>query len=77
MPDKSKDAAPVSRASQERARDEVAKQIIAAERERSDAKTAKLRALRLAKEAADRAAAAAAPQPAGTRRRKKPRQNPE
>ena len=77
MPAKSKEAAPASRASQERTRDEVAKQIIAEERVRSDAKTAKLRALRLAKEAADRETAATTPPPAGARRRKKPRQNPE
>lgn len=40
-------------------RGEVIKQEIAREREKVDAKTAKLRALRLAKEAADRAAGVA------------------
>jgi len=38
-------------------RDEIAKQEIAKERKKSDEKTAKLRALRLAKEAEDKAAA--------------------
>ena len=42
-------------------RDSLVKQIIAAERAAVEAKTAKLRALRLTKEAADREAAAAAP----------------
>jgi hypothetical protein len=45
-------------------RDAAVKHEIAQERAVSDAKTAKLRALRLAKEEADREAAAAAPQPA-------------
>jgi len=42
-------------------RDSLVKQMIAAERAAVDAKTAKLRALRLAKEEADRQAAAANP----------------
>lgn len=41
-------------------------QIIAAERAEVDARTAKLRALRLAKEEADRIAAANAPKPEAT-----------
>lgn len=44
-------------------RDATVKQMIAAERAAVDAKTAKLRALRLAKEEADRVAAANAPPP--------------
>jgi hypothetical protein len=47
-------------------RDEAIKQDIAKEQAKVDAKTAKLRALRLAKEAADREAAAASPQAAPT-----------
>jgi hypothetical protein len=42
-------------------RDMQVKQLIDSERSATDAKTLKLRALRLAKEEADRAAAAAAP----------------
>jgi len=44
-------------------RDSVVKQMIAAERAATDAKTAKLRALRLAKEEEDRQAALDAPPP--------------
>ncbi|MBV8976913.1 MAG: hypothetical protein JO261_14505 [Alphaproteobacteria bacterium] len=44
-------------------RDSLVKQMIAAERAAVDAKTAKLRALRLAKEEADRQAARDAPPP--------------
>jgi len=44
-------------------RDQAAWEIIRAERAALDARTAKLRALRLAKEEADRIAAANAPQP--------------
>jgi hypothetical protein len=54
-------------------RDETIKDIIAKERAAVEAKTARLRALRLAKEAADREAAASAPPPAAkprTRRKK-------
>jgi len=43
------------------ARTTLVKQMVQAESDANDAKTAKLRALRLAKEEADRAAAAAAP----------------
>jgi hypothetical protein len=44
-------------------RDVAVKQMIESERAAVDARTAKLRALRLAKEEADRATAAAAPPP--------------
>ena len=44
-------------------RDSLVKQMIASERAATDAKTAKLRALRLAKEEADRQAAIDAPPP--------------
>ncbi len=44
-------------------RDSLVKQMIAAERAATDAKTAKLRALRLAKEEEDRQAALNAPPP--------------
>lgn len=61
-------------------RDELVRQEIEKERAATDAKTAKLRALRLAKEATDRAeaeriaaergnTASAAPKPAGRRKR--------
>lgn len=43
------------------ARTTLVKQMVQAESDANDAKTAKLRALRLAKEEADRAAAASAP----------------
>jgi len=53
-------------------RDTLVKQMIAAERAAVDAKTAKLRALRLAKEEADRTAAAAdPPAPAAPKPRKR------
>ena len=52
-------------------RESLVKQMIAAERAAVDAKSAKLRALRLAKEEADRAAAAANP-PAPPKKRKRP-----
>ena len=52
-------------------RESLVKQMIAAERAAVDAKSAKLRALRLAKEEADRAAAAANP-PAAPKKRKRP-----
>jgi hypothetical protein len=45
-------------------RDSTVKQMIDSERAATDAKTAKLRALRLAKEETDRVAAANAPPPA-------------
>jgi hypothetical protein len=51
-------------------RDSLVKQIIQAERAALDAKTAKLRALRLAKEAADKEAAANAPAPVAQPRRR-------
>ena len=51
-------------------RDTTVKQMIEAERAATEAKTAKLRALRLAKEEEDRQAALAAPPPSPT---KKPR----
>ncbi|HUJ48119.1 MAG TPA: hypothetical protein VLV55_13375 [Rhizomicrobium sp.] len=56
-------------------RDSLVKQMIESERAATAAKTAKLRALRLAKEEADRAAAANAPKPETaqkTRARKAP-----
>ena len=52
-------------------RDSLVKQMIASERAEVDAKSARLRALRLAKEASDREAALNAPPPPKTR---KPRQ---
>jgi len=52
-------------------RESLVKQMIAAERAAVDAKSAKLRALRLAKEEADRQAAAANP-PAAPQKRKRP-----
>jgi len=53
-------------------RESLVKQMIAAERAAVDAKTAKLRALRLAKEEADRQAAAAnPPAPPAPKRRKR------
>jgi hypothetical protein len=52
-------------------RDSLVKQMIAGERAALDAKTVKLRALRLAKEEADRQAALLAPAPAA--KTKKPR----
>jgi hypothetical protein len=51
-------------------RDAMVRQMIDKERAATDAKTAKLRALRLAKEAEDAAAAAANPPPPKTRKRK-------
>lgn len=50
-------------------RDDQIKQIIEKERAATDAKTAKLRALRLAKEEADRVAAANAPPTESTKAR--------
>ena len=52
-------------------RDMQVKQLIDSERSATDAKTLKLRALRLAKEEADRAAAAAAPPEAPKTRARK------
>ncbi len=52
-------------------RDTLVKQEIARERAASDAKTAKLKALRLAKEAADHEAALNAPPPAPKKTRAK------
>ncbi|HKD22393.1 MAG TPA: hypothetical protein VKB71_10280 [Rhizomicrobium sp.] len=52
-------------------RDESIKQEIAKEQARVDAKTAKLRALRLAKEAADREAGLASPPEAAPKRTRK------
>lgn len=51
-------------------RDALVRQLIDKERAATDAKTAKLRALRLAKEAADAAEAAANPPPPKTKKRK-------
>jgi hypothetical protein len=51
-------------------RTNLVKQMIAEETAATDAKTAKLRALRLAKEEADRAQAAAAPAPAPLKKKK-------
>jgi hypothetical protein len=64
MSDKPKKSSPADRAFQSQNRDELVKREIEAERAKSNAKTAKLRALRLAKEATDREAAAANPRPA-------------
>ena len=49
-------------------RDTTVKQMIEAERAATEAKTAKLRALRLAKEEEDRRAALAAPPPSPTKK---------
>jgi len=55
-------------------RDSLVKQMIAAERAATEQKTAKLRALRLAKEEADRQAARDAPPPAApAKKRRAPR----
>jgi hypothetical protein len=54
-------------------RDNVVRQMIADERTATDAKTAKLRALRLAKEEADRVAEAHNPKPAPKTRARKSR----
>ena len=54
-------------------RDVHLRQTIETERAATDAKTAKLRALRLAKEEADRVAAASAPQAPVAERVRKPR----
>ncbi len=51
-------------------RDALVRQLIDKERAATDAKTARLKALRLAKEAEDAAAAAAAPPPAPKKKRK-------
>ncbi|HWD27824.1 MAG TPA: hypothetical protein VG387_11710 [Rhizomicrobium sp.] len=53
------------------ARTTLVKQMVDAERTALDAKTAKLKALRLAKEEADRAEAAANPPPPATKTRRK------
>lgn len=56
---------------QQRSREaEALKEEMAAQARAVDKKTARLRALRLAKEAADRETAAAAPPPAPSRKRK-------
>jgi hypothetical protein len=55
------------------ARTTLVKQIVQAENAALDARTAKLRALRLAKEEADRAAAAANPPPEPTKKPRKKR----
>jgi hypothetical protein len=54
-------------------RDATVKQMMESERQAVDAKTAKLRALRLAKEEADRIAAESAPKPVATPKAVKPR----
>ncbi len=52
-------------------RDKLVKQELEKERAATDAKTAKLRALRLAKEDADRAAEALVPKPAAKAKKKR------
>ena len=73
MPEKPKATSSADRAFQTQTRDELVKKEIAAERAKSDAKIAKLRALRLAKEAADKEAADANPPPPAAKAAKKTR----
>ena len=53
------------------ARDQLVKQLVAAERAKVDAKSAKLKELRLAKEAAEKESAAATPPPRKTSKPKR------